>query len=279
MDLWVTEKQTEIMAISYKVKKTLHSEKTEFQELAVVETEQFGRMLLLDGIIQTTIGEEFVYHEMMAHVPLNTHPNPKKVLVIGGGDGGVIREVVKHPAVEQAVLCEIDRRVVEVSRKYLPEISCGLDDPKVTVLYADGIKHVKENPNTYDVIIVDSTDPIGPAEALFTEDFYHSVAGALTKDGIMVAQTESPFVTPDLVLSCYKRISSALPLTKVYLAHVPVYPTGMWSITMGSKTYDPEKVDKTKISSYPTRYYTPEIHYAAFALPKFVQDLLNEKAK
>lgn len=275
MDLWVTEKQTDTLAISCKVSKTLHSETTEFQTLALVETEQFGRMLLLDGIIQTTVKDEFVYHEMMAHVPLNTHPNPKKVLVIGGGDGGVIREVVKHPAVEQAVLCEIDRRVVEVSREYLPEISCGLDDPKVTVLYADGIKHVKENPNTYDVIIVDSTDPIGPAVALFTEDFYHSVAGALKEDGLLVAQTESPFVTSELVANCYKRISAVFPITKVYLAFIPTYPTGMWSITMGSKKSDPEKVDISTIPSYPTKYYTPEIHKAAFALPKFVQDLLK----
>lgn len=276
MDLWVTEKQTEIMAISYKVSRTLHSETTEFQRLDVVETEQFGRMLLLDGIIQTTVREEFVYHEMMAHVPLNTHPDPQKVLVIGGGDGGVIREVIKHPAVNEAVLCEIDRRVVEVSKEFFPEISCGLDDPKVTVLYADGIKHVKDNPNTYDVIIVDSTDPIGPAVELFSEDFYRSVSSALKENGILVAQTESPFVTPELVTSCYKRISKVFPLTKVYLAYIPAYPTGMWSMTMGSKTADPEKVDISLIPSCPTKYYTPEIHKAAFTLPKFVQDMLKK---
>lgn len=276
MDLWVTEKQTDTLAISCKVIKTLHSEKTEFQDLSVVETEQYGRMLLLDGIIQTTIDDEFVYHEMMAHVPLNTHTNPKKVLVIGGGDGGVIREVIKHPAVEHAVLCEIDRRVVEVSKEYLPEISCGLNDPKVTVLYADGIKHVKDNPNTYDVIIVDSTDPIGPAVELFSEDFYQSVAGALKEDGILVAQTESPFVNSDLVSDCYRRISAVFPITRVYLAHVPTYPTGMWSITMGSKLHDPENVDIKKIPVYPTKYYTPEIQKTAFVLPKFVQELLKK---
>lgn len=276
MDLWVTEKQTDSMAISFKVIKTLHSETTEFQQLDVVETEQFGRMLLLDGIIQTTVQAEFVYHEMMAHVPLNTHPNPQKVLVIGGGDGGVIREVIKHPSVSEAVLCEIDRRVVEVSKEYFPEISCGLSDPKVTVLYADGIKHVKDNPNTYDVIIVDSTDPIGPAVELFSEDFYRSVSVALKENGILVAQTESPFVTPELVTNCYKRISNVFPVTKVYLSYIPEYPTGMWSMTMGSKTADPEKVDVSQIPSCPTKYYTPQLHTAAFVLPKFVQDLLKK---
>lgn len=279
MDLWFTEKQTEILTIGCKVSKTIHSEKTEFQDLAVIDTLQYGRMLVLDGVIMTTVKDEFVYHEMMSHVPLNTHTNPKNVLVVGGGDGGVIREIIKHPAVEHATLVEIDRRVVEVSKEYLPEIACGLDDPKVTVIYDDGIKHVLENPDTYDVIIVDSTDPVGPAVELFSGDFYQSVFRALKEDGVFVAQTESPFVNADLVTSCYKRISAAFPMTKVYLGHIPTYPTGMWSFTMGTKKHDPEKVDISKIPSYPTRYYTPEIHKAAFVLPKFVQELLADAVK
>ncbi len=275
MELWYTEKQTENVGITCKTSKTLHVEKTEFQHIAVIDTMQFGRMLVLDGMVQTTIEDEFVYHEMITHVPLNTHPSPKNVLVIGGGDGGAIREIVKHPSVERAVLVEIDRRVVEVSREYLPEISSGLDNPKVNVIYDDGIKHVKENPNTYDVIIVDSTEPVGPAVELFSGDFYRSVDNALKEDGLFVAQTESPFFNRDLIKHCYREISGVFPLTKLYLASVPTYPSGLWSFTMGSKKYDPESINSSSIPGYPTKYYTGELHKGAFILPRFVQDLLK----
>lgn len=277
MELWYTEKQTENVGITCKTSKTLHVEKTEFQDMAVIDTNQFGRMLVLDGMVQTTIEDEFVYHEMISHVALNTHPNPKNVLVIGGGDGGAIREIVKHPKVEKATLVEIDRRVVEVSREYLPEISCGLDNPKVTVIYDDGIKHVKDNPNTYDVILVDSTEPVGPAVELFSGNFYKSIFAALKEDGLFVAQTESPFFNKDLIRNCYKEISAVFPLTKLYLASIPTYPSGLWSFTMGSKKYDPETIEESAISVYPTKYYTPRIHKSAFALPAFVKELVSGK--
>lgn len=275
MELWYTEKQTENVGITCKTVKTLHVEKTDFQDMAVIETQQFGRMLVLDGMVQTTIEDEFVYHEMISHVALNTHPNPKNVLVIGGGDGGAIREIVKHPKVEKATLVEIDRRVVEVSREFLPEISCGLANPKVTVLYDDGIKHVKDNSNTYDVIMVDSTEPVGPAVELFSGSFYKSIFNALKEDGLFVAQTESPFFNKALITSCYKEISAVFPLTKLYLASIPTYPSGLWSFTMGSKKYDPELVDASDIAVYPTKYYNSKIHKAAFALPAFVEALLK----
>lgn len=274
MELWYTEKQTENVGITCKLLRTLHVEKTEFQDLAVLETLQFGRMLVLDGMVQTTVKDEFVYHEMITHVPLNTHPNPKDVLVIGGGDGGAIREIVKHPAVERATLVEIDRRVVEVSREYLPEISCGLDNPKVTVIYDDGIKHVRDNPGTYDVIIVDSTEPVGPAVELFSGSFYSSIFNALKEDGLLVAQTESPFFNADLITSCYKEISGVFPITKLYLANIPTYPSGLWSFTMGSKKYDPEAVD-VKPAPYATQYYTERVHQGAFILPGFVGELVK----
>jgi len=230
-------------------------------------------MLVLDGMVMTTIRDEFVYHEMITHVPLNTHPCPQNVLVIGGGDGGAIREIVKHPLVEKATLVEIDRRVVEVSQELLPEISCGLDNPKVTVIYDDGIKHVRDNPNTYDVIMVDSTEPVGPAVELFSGNFYNSISGSLKEDGLFVAQTESPFLNANLITSCYQEISSVFPLTKLYLASIPTYPSGLWSFTMGSKKYDPEGIDISKNLSYPTKYYTPSLHLGAFKLPKFVEEL------
>lgn len=275
MELWFTEKQTPNMGFSCKVKKTLHKEKSEFQEIDMIETEQYGRMLTLDGLVMTTIEDEFVYHEMITHVPLFTHKNPKKVLVIGGGDGGAIREILKHPSVEQAVLVEIDGRVVEVCKQYLPEISCGLSDKRAKVIIDDGIKYIKEHKNEFDVITVDSTDPIGPAVGLFAADFYKAVYGALKDDGIFVAQTESPFANKDLIKRVFKDIKSIFPITRLYTASIPTYPTGYWSFTMGSKKYDPLDVDENKLHSIETRYFTPQLLKAAFAVPKFVQDLLR----
>jgi len=275
MELWYTEFQTPNVGITCKTKKTYHTEKTEFQELALIETEQFGRMLVLDGTVQTTIEDEFVYHEMISHVPLFTHKNPKKVLVIGGGDGGAIREIIKHPSVEKAVLCEIDGRVIEVSKEYLPEISCALNDKRVEVLVADGIKYVKENKGEFDVIMVDSTDPVGPAVGLFAVDFYRSIYEALKEDGIFVAQTESPFFHKDLIKGVYRDVSSIFPITRLYTCAIPTYPSGYWSFTMGSKKYDPLDTDISQIPELDTKYYCPQIHKAVFALPKFVADLVK----
>ena len=275
MELWVTEMQTKDLTIGCRVAKTLHYEETPYQKLAVVDTLQFGHMLLLDGVIQTTIADEFVYHEMITHVGLNTLPNPRRVLVIGGGDGGSIREIIKHKSVEKATLVEIDGKVVEAAKKYLPEISCALDDPRVEVLVADGIRHVKEHKNTYDMIVVDSTDPIGPAEGLFGAAFYKDVHDALTGDGIFVAQTESPFFNKELIPRIYKDVSGIFPLTRLFLGNVPTYPGGLWSFTMGSKKHDPLKVDISKLPNLNTRYYSPEIHRTCFVLPPFVQELLK----
>lgn len=277
MELWYTEKQTENLGYSCKISKTLHSEKTDFQKLDMIETIQWGTMLVLDGMVMTTDIDEFVYHEMISHVALNTHIAPKRVMVIGGGDGGAIREIVKHPLVERATLVEIDRRVVDLSREYLPHIACALDDPKVEVLYEDGIKHIKERKNYYDIILVDSTEPVGPAVGLFTEDFYQAVHDALKEDGIMVAQSESPFVNADLITSMFGRISGIFPITRLYTASIPTYPSGLWSFTMGSKKHDPLNFDENNEISYETKYYTPKLHKAVFQLPKFVEDLTKVK--
>jgi spermidine synthase len=275
MELWYTEKQTPNVGITCKVSKTYHTEKTDYQDLALIETEQFGRMLVLDGTVQTTIKDEFVYHEMITHIPLFTHPNPKKVLVVGGGDGGAIREVLKHPTIEKAVLVEIDGSVVEVSKKYLPEISCALEDSRVEVVITDGIKYVQEHKNEFDLITVDSTDPVGPAVGLFALDFYKSIFEALKEDGIFVAQTESPFYNNDLISRVFKDIKSVFPITRLYLCSIPTYPSGLWSFTLGSKKYDPLEVDTGKIPELDTKYYSGRIHKSVFALPKFVEDLVK----
>ncbi|MDF9409556.1 MAG: Spermidine synthase [Pelotomaculum sp. PtaB.Bin013] len=275
MDLWFEEYQTKDMVISCRVLRTLHQEKTPFQELAVLDTVEFGRMLVLDDVIQTTIKDEFVYHEMITHVALNTHAKPVKVLIIGGGDGGAVREVVKHQSVEKVVLCEIDGAVVEASKKYLPEISCALENNKAEIVIDDGIKHVRNNKNTYDIIIIDSTDPVGPAEGLFSAAFYKDIFDSLNEEGIFVAQTESPFFNDSLVQRIFKDVSGIFPLTRLFLANVPSYPGGLWTFTMGSKKYDPLDVDIEKIESMNTKYYSPAIHRSCFILPPFVKKLLG----
>lgn len=276
-DLWITEQQTDDMLISFRVKEKLHEEKTDFQHLSVVDTYTYGRMLFLDHCVMTSIEEEFVYHEMITLVALNTHPRPEHVLVIGGGDGGALREIVKHPQVKTATLVEIDERVIENSQKYLPEIGAAFDHPKATVLIADGIKHIQEHKNKYDVIIIDSTDPVGPAEGLFSAEFYQHVHEALRDEGIMVAQTESPFLVRDrkLIKRIHQDLGELYPLVKLYLAYVPIYPTGMWSFTLASKKHDPLQVKPEDIVDTNTRYYNQNIHYAAFVLPNFVTEMFK----
>lgn len=278
MELWYTEKQTPHVGLTCQITETLCHKKTPYQELAIIDTKQFGRMLVLDGMVQTTIKDEFVYHEMITHIALQTHPNPKRVLVVGGGDGGSLREIVKYPSIEEAVLAEIDEEVVTASRKFLPEISSALDHPRVKIMIGDGMAHVREHKNYYDVIIVDSTEPVGPAIGLFGEEFYKDVHAALKDDGIFVAQTESPFFNGDLISKAYSRINRVFPIAKLYLANVPTYPSGLWSFTIGSKKYDPQEIKGLK-QSLSTRYYCIDIHHGAFALPVFTQELLTGETK
>lgn len=275
MELWYTEKQTESYGITAKVKETFVSEKTDFQDLAMIDTEEFGRMLVLDGMVMTTIKDEFVYHEMVAHPALYTHPNPKHVLVVGGGDGGVIREVLKHPQVEKAVLVEIDGKVIEYSKKYLPEIAGELDNPRVEVIVGDGFMHIHESKDKYDVVMVDSTEPVGPAAPLFERGFYQGIFEALKEDGIFVAQTDNPWFKADLIQKVNKDVKEIFPIVRVFAANVPTYPSGMWTFTMGSKKHDPLEVDETQIPEIDTKYYSPRLHKAAFVLPKFVEDLVK----
>ena len=280
MELWYTEKQTKHYGITAQIRSSLHTETTQFQELAVLDTYEWGRMLVLDGCVMTTDRDEFVYHEMIAHIALSAHPAPERVLVIGGGDGGVIREAIKHSTVQGTVLAEIDGRVIDVSKQYLPQIAAALTDSRVDVRVIDGIAHVRDHPDTYDVIIVDSTDPVGPAIGLFARDFYESIGRALRPDGLFVAQTESPFLTGDLISRVYADISSIFPITRLYLASIPTYPSGLWSFTVGSKRYDPAHIaDPARAAGLATRYYTPELHAAAFTLPRFVQELLTKRVK
>ncbi len=278
MELWITEKQTDSLTISLRCKTALHREQTQYQDLLIVDTEQLGRMLLLDGCVMTTEVDEFVYHEMMSHVPLFTHPNPRRVLVVGGGDGGVVREVLKHPSVEEVILAEIDDRVIETAKEFFPTISRELTNPRCKIMVGDGIAFVAQHRNTFDVIIVDSTDPIGPAVGLFAKKFYEDVFNALTEDGLFVAQSESPFLNPAFIRDLQQRIGGIFPITTLYGCHIPTYPSGFWCISSGSKRHDPRNPAnlEQRFGNMETKYYEPTLHRGAFVLPRFARYLTWE---
>ena len=274
MELWVTEYQTPALGFTCKITETLKVEQTEFQHLAVVVTEQFGRMLLLDGMVMTTEVDEYVYHEMISNVALNSHPAPANVLIIGGGDGGALREVVRHPLVKRATLVEIDDRVIVASREFFPELACSFADPKSVVVVDDGIAYIKQRKNEFDIIMIDSTEPIGPAVQLFSADFYRECFAALKEDGMLVAQSESPFFNADVIKMAYEGINQVFPLTKLYLASIPTYPSGLWSFTIGSKQHDPEQVIHGAANGL--KYYNAGVHQAAFKLPGFVRNIIGD---
>jgi spermidine synthase len=274
LDFWVTEYQTPNLGFSCRVTETLRVEQTPFQHLAVVVTEQFGRMLLLDGMVMTTDKDEYVYHEMISNIALNSHPNPKEVLIIGGGDGGALREVVKHPLVEKGTLVEIDEKVITAARDFFPELSCSFHDPKALVVVDDGIEYVKQHKNAFDIILVDSTEPVGPAVQLFSQEFYKSCYDSLKEDGMLVVQSESPFYNADVIKMAFGGIKPVFPLTKLYLASIPTYPSGLWSFTVVSKKHDPEIIKN--VNKYDLKYYTPQVHQAAFGLPQFVKNIIEQ---
>lgn len=280
MELWFSELHTADVKISIRVDRQLHSEKSEFQRIDVYESPEFGRFLTLDGYMMLTEKDEFIYHEMITHVPMAVHPNVKNVLVIGAGDGGVVRELTRYPEIERIDMVEIDERVVEVCKEYLPQTTCCFDDPRVNLTFADGLKFVRSRENEYNLIIVDSTDPFGPGEGLFTKEFYGNCYRALKEDGIMVNQHESPFYEGD-ALACkraHKRIVESFPISRVYQAHIPTYPSGHWLFGFASKKYHP--VDDLRAQEWEalgleTKYYTTKLHQGAFCLPAYVEKLLK----
>lgn len=281
MEMWFTEKHTPDVKFSIRIDKQLYTGQSEFQRIDVFESPEFGRFLTLDGYMMLTERDEFIYHEMITHVPMSVHPAAKKVLVIGAGDGGVIRELCRYPEMEQVDMVEIDPLVVEVSREYLPQTACSLGDERVRIFYEDGLKYVRSKANQYDLIIVDSTDPFGPGEGLFTKEFYGNCYKALNEDGIMVNQHESPFYADDAIACqrAHKRIVESFPVSRVYQAHIPTYPSGHWLFGFASKKYHPLKdlkADRWKARGMKTRYYTTELHRGAFMLPAYVEEMLED---
>lgn len=281
MDLWFSENHTTDVRLSIKVDKQLYSAQSEFQRIDVFESKEFGRFLTLDGFMMLTEKDEFIYHEMITHVPMSVHPNPKKVLIIGAGDGGVVRELVQYACVEHIDLVEIDELVIEAAKKYLPLTASKLDDPRVHIHIEDGLKYIRFCENEYDLIIVDSTDPFGPGEGLFTREFYGSCYKALKEDGIMVNQHESPFYDADVAAMqrAHQRIIECFPISRVYQAHIPTYPSGHWLFGFASKKYHPVKdmsASVWKANNIETKYYNSNLHRGAFYLPNYVQKLLTE---
>lgn len=281
MELWFTERHTNGVNFSIKVDRQLFSGQSEFQRVDIFDSKEFGRFLALDGYMMLTERDEFIYHEMIVHVPMAVHPSVKKVLVIGAGDGGVVRELCRYETIEKIDMVEIDELVVEVSKKYLPTTACCFDDPRLNIYYQDGLKFVRTKEDEYDLIIVDSTDPFGPGEGLFTKEFYGNCYKALNDTGIMVNQHESPFYPDDAIAMqrAHKRIVESFPISRVYQAHIPTYPSGHWLFGFASKKYHPIKdFQKTKWNArgMKTKYYNTGIHVGAFALPNYVEELLKD---
>lgn len=281
MELWFTENHTEHVKFSIQVDKQLYTSQSEFQRIDIFESKEFGRFLTLDGYMMLTEKDEFIYHEMMVHVPMAVHPSVRKVLVIGGGDGGTVRELVRYPQIEEIDLVEIDEEVVKACKEFLPQTACGFQDPRVKLYYEDGLRFIRKYVDTYDLILVDSTDPFGPGEGLFTKEFYGSCNKALKADGIMVNQHESPFYPDDAyaMQRAHKRIIESFPIAKVYQAHIPTYPSGHWLFGFASKKYHPikdQRKEDWKACGLKTRYYNEEIHAGAFALPNYVEEMLED---
>lgn len=281
MDLWFSEYHTENTKFSIKFEKQILSVQSRFQRIDILETIDFGKILVLDGYLMFTEKDEFIYHEMMVHVPMAVNPNIKKVLVIGAGDGGVVRELTGYKDIESIDLVEIDPMVVEVCKEYIPQTAHKLEDPRVHIYYEDGLRFIRRKVEIYDLIIVDSTDPFGPGESLFTKEFYGNSFNALKEDGIMVNQHESPYYERDAIACkrAHKRIVDSFPIAKVYQAHIPTYPSGHWLFGFASKKYHPIKDLKEKEWNdrvLDTKYYTTKLHQGAFYLPRYVEEILKD---
>ncbi len=280
MDFWFKEKHTKNVEFAIRVDRQLYSGQSEFQRIDIFDSVEFGRFLTLDGYMMLTEKDEFIYHEMIVHVPMAVLPEARKILVIGGGDGGTVRELTRYGGIEHIDLVEIDEEVVSASREYLPFTASALEDERVSIYYEDGLKFIRYHENEYDLIIVDSTDPFGPGEGLFTKEFYGNCYKALTEHGIMVNQHESPFYPEDAyaMQRAHKRIVESFPISKVYQAHIPTYPSGHWLFGFASKIYHPvSDLNRRRWEdlNLKTKYYNIPLHIGAFALPGYVEDMLK----
>ena len=284
MELWFSEFHAPDVQHMIRVNRHLYSQKSDYQQIDIFDTPEFGRVLALDGNVQLTERDEFIYDEMITHVPMAVHPGIRDVLVIGAGDGGVVKELARYERIERIDLVEMDPEVVKACRMYLPENASRLDDSRVHIYYDNALRFIRRCNAKYDLIIVDSTDPFGPSEGYFTREFYGICFNALREDGIMVNQQGSPFYKHDAeaMQRSHQRIASTFPISRVYQAHIPTYAAGYWTFGFASKKYHP--VDDLDAAGWnklnlQTNYYTTRLHVGAFCLPAFLERLLQEVEK
>lgn len=276
-DVWYKELHNGQSGLTIKIDRIIESKKSEFQRIDVIESKDFGKLLVLYGSLMVCDNDNNAYNEMISHIPLFSHPDPENVLIIGGGDCGALTETMKHPEVKKCTMCELDRMVVETSQEHFPYLTTGLVDPRATVVFRDGKEFIEQSRELYDIILLDLSDPVGPAADLFQKDFYQKVHDCLKDDGILVAQTESPFFNKKTVQAIHKNLSEIFPIARMYTCHMPIYPSALWSFGFGSKRYDPikdfqqKRYDSLRLA---TRYYNDDIHRGAFALPQFARELL-----
>ena len=281
MELWFSEFHTPDVKHSIRVQRHLYSQKTAYQQIDIYDTPEFGKVLTLDGNVMLTERDEFIYDEMITHVPMAVHPNVRDVLVIGAGDGGVVRELARYESIRRIDLVEMDEQVLDACRRYLPGNACRLDDDRVHIYFDNALRFIRRKQGEYDLIIVDSTDPFGPSEGYFTREFYGICYNALRDDGIMVNQQGSPFYHQDAeaMQRSHKRIVSTFPISRVYQAHIPTYAAGYWLFGFASKKYHPiDDFDRDKWLALhlKTNYYTVRLHTGAFFLPAFLERMLEE---
>ena len=273
--------ETEHVKTSIRVNKQLYSGQSEYQRIDVFETQELGKMIVLDGEIIFSEADEFIYNEMVVHVPMAVHPCVKQVLIIGGGDGGVARVLTQYPEIEHIDVVEQDEKFVEISKEFFPETAKGFDDERVTVTNMDGLRFLRRCRDKYDLIINDTTDPFGYAEGLFTREFYGICYNALRSDGIMVNQQGSPFYKHDAeaMQRSHKRIVNTFPISRVYQAHIPTYAAGYWLFGFASKNYHPINdfdEERWKSLHLSTKYYTTKLHIGSFYLPAYLEKMLME---
>ncbi|MFI3227261.1 MAG: polyamine aminopropyltransferase [Clostridia bacterium] len=280
MELWFTEQQDEDVKFSIKVDRPILSTQSKYQRIDIFSSKEFGKVLVLDGCLMVTEKDEYIYHEMITHTALSVNPEIKSVLVIGGGDGGTVRELCKYHTIERIDLVEIDADVVKYSKEHLQFTACSLDDPRVSIYIEDGLPFVRKKTGEYDLIIVDSTDPFGPGESLFTKEFYGNCHNALTDDGILINQHESTFYKSyrDEMERTHRKIASIFEIAKVFQAHIPTYPSGHWLFGFASKKYHPIndfKPEMFKKTGIKTKYYNEWLHKGSFYLPNNVKECLE----
>jgi len=272
MELWLTETYGPIRG-GWKAGGVLYSKQSKYQLVEIVETERWGKTLVLDGCMMTTEKDEFVYHEMLTHPAMVSHPAPKSVCVVGGGDGGTVREVLRHPSVERVVLAEIDGDVIDVCRKYFPDHTSKLDDPRVDIQVGDGFEYLKNHQGEFDIILSDSTDPIGPGEVLFTQEYFALTKRALCEGGVLVTQSHSPWDPDSRLRNIRDVLLHNFSQAHWYGAVIPTYPYGWWSFFFASDKVHPlesARIERMQEITQNSKYYTPAVHEAAFAVPAFL---------